>query len=275
VTANLTTNKNEIKEIREGIDEIVVGSQFGYAGSTVTMILKQGQAFGNIYGSSYVRPGANADSDILDRSLPMLIGANGFPVRNGNQLVLGNAVPKFFGGLRNSFVFKGLEFSFLVDFRTGLEQYNQFANFISAFGKGTESLARNDTKVFEGVLADGSPNSKPVWLGQGIGPDGVDYGAGYWRNTHRTVSEHFVNDASFIKLRNITLAYSLLPSTLERTPFSSARISLAANNIILSTPWDGFDPESFSAGAGGNAIGFTGLGFPGVQSYFLTLNLGF
>jgi TonB-linked SusC/RagA family outer membrane protein len=275
VTANLTTNKNEIKEIREGIDEIVVGSQFGYAGSTVTMILKQGQAFGNIYGSSYVRPGANADSDILDRSLPMLIGANGFPVRNGNQLVLGNAVPKFFGGLRNSFVFKGLEFSFLVDFRTGLEQYNQFANFISAFGKGTESLARNDTRVFEGVLADGSPNSKPVWLGQGIGPDGVDYGAGYWRNTHRTVSEHFVNDASFIKLRNITLAYSLLPSTLERTPFSSARISLAANNIILSTPWDGFDPESFSAGAGGNAIGFTGLGFPGVQSYFLTLNLGF
>ena len=274
VIANLTTNKNEIKSIREGIDQIVVGSQFGYAGSTVTMILKEGQAYGNIYGSSYTRPGADAEADVLDSSLPMLIGANGFPVRNGAQLVLGNAVPKFFGGLRNNFSYKGLELSFLIDFRTGMEQYNQFANFISAFGKGSESLARNDTRVFEGVLADGSQNSKEVWLGQGVGPDGVDYGAGYWRNHHRTVSENFVQDASFIKLRNITLAYSLLPSTLERTPFRTARISLAANNIILSTPWDGFDPESFSSGAGGNAIGFTGLGFPGVQSYFLTLNLG-
>jgi TonB-linked SusC/RagA family outer membrane protein len=275
VSANLTTNRNEIKTIREGIEQIVVGSQFGYVGSTVTMILKEGQAYGNIYGSSYNRPGANPDSDVLDSSLPMLIGANGFPVRNGAQLVLGNAVPKFFGGVRNDFSYKGLEFSFLIDFRTGLEQYNQVANFISAFGKGTASLARNDTRVFDGVLADGSQNAKEVWLGQGVGPDGVDYGAGYWRNYHRTVSENFVQDASFVKLRNVTLAYSLQPSVLERTPFSTAKLSLAANNIILSTPWDGFDPESFSAGAGGNAIGFSGLSFPGVQSYFITLNLGF
>ncbi|HAH35825.1 MAG TPA: SusC/RagA family TonB-linked outer membrane protein, partial [Algoriphagus sp.] len=115
---------------------------------------------------------------------------------------------------------------------------------------------------------------KEVWLGQGVGPDGVNYGAGYWRNYYRTTSENFVKDASFIKLRNVTLAYNLQPNLLERTPFRTARISVAANNIILYTPWDGFDPESFSAGAGGNAVGFTGLGFPGVQSLFFTLNLG-
>lgn len=274
VTANLTTNKNEVKSIREGIDQIVVGSQFGYASSTVTMILKEGQAYGNIYGASYVRPGADPESEVLDRSLPMLIGANGFPVRTGSQLILGNAVPKFFGGLRNQFSYKGVELSFLIDFRSGLDQYDQFGNFLSAFGKQEDSERRNDVVVFQGVLEDGSQNTKEVWLGQGVGPDGVDYGAGYWRNYYRGSSENFVNDASFIKLRNITLAYSLQPQVIEKTPFRSARISLAANNIILSTPWDGFDPESFSSGAGGNAIGFTGLGFPGVQSYYLTLNLG-
>ncbi|WP_373399488.1 SusC/RagA family TonB-linked outer membrane protein [Algoriphagus halophilus] len=274
VTANLTTNKNEVKSIREGIDQIVVGSQFGYAGSTVTMILKEGQAYGNIYGASYVRPDADPDSEVLDRSLPVLIGANGFPVRTGSQLILGNAVPNFFGGLRNQFTYKGLELSFLIDFRTGLEQYDQFGNFLSAFGKQEDSERRNDIVVFPGVLEDGSQNTKEVWLGQGEGPDGVNYGAGYWRNYYRGTSENFVNDASFIKLRNITLAYSLQPQVLEKTPFRSLRVSLAANNIILSTPWDGFDPESFSSGAGGNAIGFTGLGFPGVQSYYFTLNLG-
>ncbi|PZX57724.1 TonB-linked SusC/RagA family outer membrane protein [Algoriphagus ratkowskyi] len=275
VTANLTTNNNEVKSIREGIDQIVIGSQYGYASATVTMILKEGQSYGNIYGASYVRAGADPESEFLDRSLPQVIASNGFPLRNGNQLILGNAVPKLFGGLKNQFNYKGFEFSFLVDFRTGLEQYNQFGNFLSAFGKQEDAERRNETVVFPGVLADGSQNTKPVWLGQGKGPDGVDYGAGYWRNNYRGSSENFVNDASYIKLRNITLAYNLQPEVLNKTPFRTARIALAANNIILSTPWDGFDPESFSAGAGGNAVGFTGLGFPGVQSYFVTLNLGF
>lgn len=274
VSANLTTNNNEVKAIREGIEEIVVGNQFGYAGSTVTMILKEGEPYGNIYGSSYVRPGADPNATVLDRNLPILIGANGFPVRTADQLILGNAVPKFFGGLKNDFSYKSFEFSFLIDFRAGLEQYNQFANFLSAFGKHEDSERRNETMVFPGIVADGSQNTKEVWLGQGIGPDDVNYGAGYWRNAYRGVSENFVKDASYIKLRNITLAYNLAPSVLERTPFRTARFSVAANNIILSTPWDGFDPESFSAGAGGNAIGFTGLGFPGVQSYYFTLNLG-
>ncbi|WP_439483102.1 SusC/RagA family TonB-linked outer membrane protein [Cyclobacterium plantarum] len=274
ISANLSINDNEIKSIREGIDEIVVGSQFGYVGSTVTMKLIEGEAYGNIFGSSYQRFGADPDNLFLDRSLPVIIGANGFPVRTGTQLVLGNAVPKWIGGIRNDFTYKGFELSFLVDFRTGVEQYNQFNNFLSAFGKNEFTEAREDFRVFEGVLADGSPNTQEVWLGQGEGPDGVDYGAGYWRNHYRTTSENFVSDASFIKLRNLTLAYNLSPNILGNTPFRSARVSVAANNIILYTPWDGFDPESFSAGAGGNAVGFTGLGFPGVQSVFFNLNLG-
>lgn len=273
-SANLSMNNNEVVDIKEGIDEIVVGSQFGYAGSSVTMKLIKGEAFGNIYGSTYSRYGADPDALFVQDNLPIIIGANGFAERNGGQRIIGNAVPKWFGGLRNDFTYKDFELSFLVDFRADVEQYNQFDNFMAAFGKTEYSLARNDFRVFDGVLADGSPNTQSVWLGQGEGPDGRDYGAGYWRNDYRTMSENFVQDASFIKLRNITLAYNLSDRILSRTPFSSLRVSFAANNIILYSPWDGFDPESFSAGAGGNAIGFTGLGFPGTESYFLTLNFG-
>jgi len=271
---NFSFNDNEIKSIREGIDEIEVGSQFGYAGSRVTMKLVEGEAYGNLYGTSYARFGADADNQFLESGLPMIIDADGFPLRNGNQLILGNAVPRWIGGLRNQLNYKNFDFSFLIDFRADVEQYNQFDNFLSAFGKPAYTLARNDIRVFDGVLADGSPNTQPVWLGQGVGPDGRNYGAGFWRNDYRGISENFVQDASFIKLRNISLGYNFDGKTLERVPFSSLRVSLAANNIILYTPWDGFDPESFSAGAGGNAVGFTGLGFPGTQSYFLTLNFG-
>lgn len=277
VSFNLSHNKNEVVQIREGIEEIVVGSQFGYGGSTVTMKLVEGEAYGNIYGTSYQRyyPDGPPEGQMhLDEDRPVVIGANGFPLRNTNQLILGNAVPKWFGGLRNTLSYKAFDISFLIDFRADVEQYNQYDMFFSAFGIAGYTANRNETKVFEGVLADGSPNTKEVWLGQGVGPDGVDYGAGFYRNHHRNTSENFVQDASFIKLRNITLGYNFQPNLLEVTPFTSARISVAANNILLSTPWDGFDPESFSAGAGGNAVGFSGLGYPGVESLFFTLSLG-
>lgn len=271
---NFTRNYNEIKAIKEGIDEIIVGSQYGYASSTVTMKLIEGESFGNIYGASYQRYGLDPDNIFAQRDLPMVIGANGFPVRNGGQLILGNAVPKWFGGLKNEFDYKNFNLSFLIDFRADVEQYNQFDNFLSAFGKNDYTESRNDMVVFDGVLADGSTNTKEVWLGQGIGPDGVNYGAGYWRNSYRGISENFVKDASYVKLRNITLGYQIPARILGDGPFKSVRASIAANNIILFTPWDGFDPESFSAGAGGNAVGFTGLGYPGVQSYFFSLSLG-
>jgi len=274
ITLNTSYNKNVVVNIREGIEEIVVGSQSGYAGSSVTLKLIEGEAYGNIFGSSYQRLGADPDNLFLDRNLPIVIGENGFPVRNGNQLILGNSTPKWIGGIKNDFTYKGFDLSFLIDFRTGVEQYNQFDNFFSAFGIPKYTLDRNDTKVFNGVLADGSPNTQPVWLGQGVGPDERDYGAGFYRNTYRTSSENFVYDASFIKLRNISLAYNFPEKVLNGLPITSARISVAANNIILYTPWIGFDPESFSSGAGGNAVGLTGLGYPGVQSFFFNLNLG-
>lgn len=276
ISLNAAYNKNEVISIREGIEEIALGSQFGYVGSTVYSILTEGEAYGNIYGSSYQRYGADEDETHLQEDLPIVIGADGFPVRNGNLLILGNATPRWIGGIRNDFAYKGLDLSFLIDFRTGVDQYNQYDMFFSAFGISEQTLDRNTTRVFEGVLADGTPNTQEVWLGQGVGPDGRDYGAGFYRNRHRTVSENFVQDASFIKLRNITLGYNFSENALRTIGFiNSARISVAANNIILYTPWDGFDPESFSAGAGGNAVGFSGLGYPGVQSLFFTVNLGF
>jgi len=274
ITLNASYNKNEVLSIREGIDEILVGSQSGYAGSSVSLRLIEGEAYGNIFGSSYERVGADPNSIFLNSDLPQVIGEDGFPIRNGDQLILGNVTPTWIGGISNDFSYKGFDLSFLIDFRADVDQYSQYDNFFSAFGIAKYTLNRNETIVFDGILEDGTPNSQPVFLGQGVGPDGRDYGAGYYRNTYRTVSENFIHDASFIKLRNISLGYNFQEEALKGLPFSSVRLSVAANNIILYTPWDGFDPESFSAGAGGNATGLTGLGYPGVQSYYFTLNIG-
>lgn len=273
---NFTRNRNSVVDIAEGLDEFPIAEQFGYSGSTVTMKLKEGDAYGNLYGTSYQRYyGSEAPDDLkyLDHDRALLIGANGFPVRNTSQLVLGNAQPKWVGGIRNSFSYKGLMLSFLVDARWGLDQYDQFHNFMAAFGKLDYSENRNDVVVFDGVLADGTPNTKEVFLGQALGPDGVDYGQGFYRVYFRTTSENFVKNASFIKLRNVSLSYGLPKSWLQKTPFQSVSVSATVNNIILWTPWINFDPESFSAGAGGNATGFSGLTYPSTMSTLFSLNL--
>src|SRR5690606_39098027 len=194
-------------------------------------------------------------------------------VVNTQQLIIGNAQPKWLGGIRNTLTYKGVSLSFLVDARWGVDQYDQYHNFLSAFGKLSYSENRNDVVVFDGVLADGTPNTQEVWLGQALGPDGRDYGAGFYRTYHRNVSENFVKDASFIKLRNASIGYQLPASLLSRTPFKSVGITATVNNIILWTPWINYDPESFSSGASSNATAFSGLGYPGVTSTQFTLNL--
>ena len=276
VIVNFTRNRNTVVDIRDGIESIFIGSQFGYAGSSVSMQLIEGDPYGNLYGTSYERFYENGKPEnltSLDRDREIIIDDNGFPLRNPNQLIIGNAQPDWLMGITNNLTYKNFALSFLIDTRYGIDQYSQYDNFYSAFGQLDYSLDRNAVVIFDGVRSDGSRNDIPVWLGQGIGPDGRDYGASFYRNYHRGVSENFVQDASFVKLRNISLQYTLGPSLLNKTPFQSLSLALSANNIILWTPWTGFDPESFSAGAGGNATAFTGLGYPGTQSYFLTLNL--
>jgi hypothetical protein len=275
-----SANRTKILKLREGLDEIPYASQFGYVGSTVTMKLIEGQPYGNIYGSHYQRyygPGEEEDPLFLDESRPIVIGENGFPVRAPltSQKILGNSQPDWIAGLTNTFSYKNLSLTGLIDARVGHEKYNQMDNFFSAFGIAEYTENRNEFKVFEGVLADGTPNTKQVWLGQGVGPDGVNYADGYYRRFHRTTSENFVQDASWFRLRSLTLSYQLPSQWFENKFIRNSSVSLTGNNLWLSTDYSGFDPENSSSPSGSNVDGFAGFTYPAVRSYLFTLNVGF
>jgi hypothetical protein len=275
---NYTRNRNEVIEIRDGIEEIFLGSSFGYAGSSASIRLIEGQPYGNIYGRSFARfnpDGADADDDIfLDRDAPLLIGDDGFPVIETTQKVLGNTQPDWFGAITNTIRWKSVSLSFMFDTRQGVQKYNQMGNFFAAFGIAPYTTNRNETIVFEGFTADGQPNTKPVWLGQGDGPDVENYGAGYYRNRFRGSTENFVEDADWIRLRNVSLAFQLPNNWLEGVFIERAGITLTGNNLWLDTPYTGFDPEG-NRGNRNVDDGFGGFTYPGVRSYFATLNITF
>ncbi len=280
VNLNFSANRNTVISIREGLKEISYASQSGYAGSTVTQKLIPGTAYGNLYGTSYKRyyaKGSEGEEDpiTIDKSRPIVIGTNGFPVRNTAQKLIGNALPRWVGGLNNNISYRDFSLSVLFDAQVGQYRYNQLDNFFSAFGIAKYTENRNETKVFDGVLADGTPNTKEVFLGQGKGPDGVDYNVGYYRNVYRGISENFVEDASWVRLRSVRLGYNLPASLFKKGPIRNVQLSVTGNNLWLATKYKGYDPEASSFNSGSNVTGFTGFVYPAVRSFLFSLNVGF
>lgn len=280
INLNYSANKNKILSIREGLTEIPYAVHPGYGNAAVTMKLIPGEAYGNLYGTHYLRYYGTDIPDPVrtDKSRPMVIGANGFPVLAplSSQKLLGNSQPDWVGGLSNSFRYQRFSLSALFDARWGFEKYNRLENFFSAFGIADYTTDRRDFKVFNGVLANGSPNTKSVWLGQAMGPDGVNYGEGYYRLYHRTISEPFVQDASWIRLRSLSLGYDLPVAKLFNEKFiRNVNLTLTGNNLWLHTKYFGLDPESVSADSGSNVDGFSGFTYPAARTFLFTLNVGF
>ncbi|MDQ6758143.1 MAG: SusC/RagA family TonB-linked outer membrane protein [Bacteroidota bacterium] len=281
-TLNFSRNRNKVVKIIEGLTEIVVGSQFGYINSGVTIKYVPGSPVGNLYGTTFQRYyGTKVDDKVTFQSgLPLVIastGSNaGFPVPDLTQRLLGNSQPKWMGGFSNTFRYKNVSLSFLLETQQGQYKYNQLGNFMTAFGIAKFTEDRTTSKVFNGVLADGTPNTQLVYLGMGkVAGDPRDYGNGYYRNIYRTVSEPYVEDASWTRLRNLSLSYKIPTRFLRTNLIKNASVTFTGNNLILWTKYSGFDPETSSSSAGSNADGFTGFSYPAMRSYLFSINVNF
>ncbi|MEO6820472.1 MAG: SusC/RagA family TonB-linked outer membrane protein, partial [Ginsengibacter sp.] len=278
VLVNFSANKNKILSIYPGLEYLPGGSSFGYGGSGPSFRYRPGYSVGDIYGRYWERYYGDKTPDplFIDRSLPIVIDSKGFPVRASGTKVLGNSMPDWIGSITNNVRYKNWNLSFMFDTQQGLEKWNQLDNYMAAFGEAKYTENRFESIVFKGVHADGSPNTTPAYLGQGKGPDGINYTGGYYRNIYRGVSEAFVQDASWVRLRNVTLSYTLPNKWLKKSIINNATISFTGNNLWLTTPYNGFDPESSDAIsgdlAGSSQAGFT---YPPMRSFLFSLNVRF
>ncbi len=278
IALNFSANKNEVLSLSDGLKDLTVGTQSGYAGSGVTLKYVPGYSVGNIYGTSFKRyygSGITDDGVSLYKDLPIVIGANGFPVRDLTQRLLGNSQPDWIGGITNTFRYKNFSLSFLWETQQGQYRNNQLGNYMAAFGIAKYTENRDQMHVFPGVLADGTPNTKSVYLGQGVGPDAVDYNNGYYRNVYRGISENFVEDASWVRLRNLSLGFNIPGSDFKNSIIKGLNFTVTGNNLLLFTDFTGYDPETSSNPSSSNADAFTGFTYPALRSYLLSVNINF
>lgn len=216
--------------VTEGVYPV---SDFDYNPDTQTYTLKQGIPYkGN---RSDVQPGdwkfKNLDdsNDVIDEN---------------DKTVIGNASPDFYGGLNNSFTYKGWDLSLFFTFSYGAEVLNATKLVTTKVGRENyNALAvMNSNNRWMTIDAQGLPVTDPTQL------EALNAGkriASYRDNEEgdKYIHSWAVEDASFLRLSNVTLGYTLPKQLVKRWGMSKLRLYLTAHNLWTWTPYSGFDPE--------------------------------
>ena len=224
----------------------------------------EGQPYGAIYGSRYKR---DANNNIV-------IGSNGFPIVDDEYGIIGNPNPDWRAGIENAFTIrKNWEFSFLFDIKKGGDMWNGTKNTLNYYGVSQESADLRETTdyIFEGIKEDGTTNDIHVdFANPANGLDG-----NYWQMYGIAgVAEDAIEDASWIRLRTVSLTYNMPKRWFSHNFISKISISAYANNLYLYTPYTGVDPETNFTGAS-NGFGLDYFNMPNHKSYGGKLSVEF
>lgn len=239
VSANYTQIDNFVDELKEGVPNIFLG------GFTTPQIRASiGERFPVIYGTAFAR---DANGNII-------VDANGLATA-GETKSLGEVAPKFNLGGTTTFRYKKITLAATFDWKNGGKMYSGTNSLLDTYGLSAKTGNRDELLVQEGVTADGQPNTKAATKE-----------ATY--NRYSNIAETAVYDASFVKLRELSLGYTL-------PQFSSGfdiRVTAFARNILLWAKMPNLDPES-SQGNNNMAGGFERLSVPQTTSIGFGMNL--
>ncbi len=257
ILANFSRNVSNVVSIddEDAISQLSVG---GFTAPQV--VIAKGQPYGAIFGSGYLR---NDNGDIIiddDVNSPFY----GLPIIDPVNKIIGNSQPDFMLGIRNTFSYKGLTLSALLDIREGGELYGGTTRLLRLYGAAKETEDRETPQVLPGVKqSDGGVNDIAVPLGQT-----------YYQNIISNLDEANVFETSWVRLREISLTYSLPANVVSKTPFQGLSISAAGRNLWLSTNFPNFDPEVSLTGANfGQGLEY--MSPPNTKGYTFTVNLTF
>ncbi|RYU79929.1 SusC/RagA family TonB-linked outer membrane protein [Hymenobacter persicinus] len=267
-TTNFTHNKNIIERLEPGVNAIGIGSYFT-GGARALQVA--GRPYGEITGSVAAR----------DEAGNILINpANGFIIRAADPRVIANPNPQFTMGFINSFTYKGLTLSTVIDYRKGGDLYSTTIQQLLGRGVTKDTEDRDKTVIIKGVY--GNPDTRqPLSDTNGGGPNrtAITLNDLYFGNAAINSADEFsIYDATTVRLREITLGYDVPQKLLAKTPIGNVNISVSGRNLYWYSPnlpkYTNFDPETSTFGAS-NAQGFEYTNAPSSRRYGVNLRVTF
>lgn len=272
---NFSANRSEVLELSDGLTNYVIADR------NVSVEARVGERMGNLYGIGFARvQSSDKTAPYYDASGQytgeMVYGANGRPIPTTNRILMGNYNPDWLMGVGSGFTYKGVRLSFLFDIRQGGELYSL-----------TQTVGREGGIIIETLegRADGYDISKPGngVIGQGVkqnadgsfSPNAVKLEPRQWHTAWtngRSIAEGVMYDASFVKLRELQVGYTIPDRVFGKLPFRGATISLVGRNLLL---WDNVphvDPENMSYSGGTALPGIEYMSLPSTRSYGVNLS---
>jgi TonB-linked SusC/RagA family outer membrane protein len=230
---NLSLNRNKVLQLGPGNAPLL------YTDYVVQVKTEVGQPISNFFG--YVYEGAYRNQAEIEGSPaqgdgftkpgdPKIKDVDGDgKITEADRTIIGNNQPDFIIGLNNTFQFKGLELSFLFQGSFGGEITNQLIRFNGIWNAGRNAYA----DVANYWKSEGDPGDgwhfKPT-----VDPKGYQ----------ERFSSYWVEDATFVRLKNVRVSYSLPQRWVKRTPAKGIRIFANAENVYLWSKYKNYDPEN-------------------------------
>ncbi len=253
---NMSHNDSEVTRTNDA------GTGIGLAESrTHTAQIRQevGDPFGAIYGFSYLRDAAgNIMYDTTNPNLPLPL--------QGEFKKLGVGVAPTTLGLSNTFIYKNISLSFLIDGKFGGQMFSGTNAYLYNFGVHKETLrGRENGLEVTGVDASGAPFTGVVRK---------DLLSQYYSNINNRIAEEFIRDTDFIKFRELSIGYRLPKSVLQNTSINDVRISLIGRDLFfIKKDVENVDPEASLGNSNGQ--GLERFGVPATRSFGFTVNVKF
>ena len=254
VSYNMAYNKNTVLKIADGLTSLQIPGATARTNNGF-IYHYENMPFGMIAGYKRRR---NDEGQIVYNS------SNGLPLQS-EFTALGRGVPPLTMGISNNFSYKNFSFGFLLDGKFGGQLYtatNAYGTFYGLHKKTVENNVREDGISVSGVDENGNDFQATVPAQE------------YYQGIAFSITDDFVSDADFVKLRQLTLGYSLPQSLLAKTPFQYASLSFVARNLLLLySTVKNVDPESNYSTSNGQ--GLENFGVPPTRSYGLNLMVKF
>jgi TonB-linked SusC/RagA family outer membrane protein len=211
------------------------------------------QPYGVIFGDRFKR----------NEQGQLMIDEQGLPIKDDTQGILGNISPDWTAGITNTFKYRNWNFSFFFDMKKGGDIQNNVDGYGYFYGtpKATEN---RQPRVVQGIsIVDNKENT--------VAADAEDY----FRRLN-SILEAVIQDATYIKLRNVSLGYTFGSSILSKTPFKSATIAITGRNLWIHRPhFTGSDPEASSFGSSNGSQGIYSFSTPTSRTIDFGLKLIF
>lgn len=262
ISVNFSRNRGKVVKLVDGISSYNQSSP----GEDSYIQARVGERMGAIYGPGFERA---PDGQII-------IGTDGNPETTSDLIYLGNYNPDWMAGVSNTFSFKGITLSALFDIRQGGVFISRFLNKAMGAGqlKETQRL-REDREV--GTEYDAADYYHE---GVNLNTDGTytanQYGVtirDYYKQYYDHNSEAQTLDASFVKLRELKLGYTVPAKVFGgRLPFQAMSISIVGRNLALWTKNQHFDPETVATGSTGMIPGYENMSIPTAKSWGFNIN---